>query len=72
ELTLLLEQQIFASTDIALTIYDVIGKQVRSIIVSANELNNGYSLNVNSLEKGTYLISLEGNRVKETVRFVKR
>ncbi len=72
EITLLLKQEAFFSSDISLSIFDVIGQKVRSGIISSDELKNGYSLDISSLEKGTYFVSLKGSRVNETVRFVKR
>ena len=66
--TLLLDKDL-PGEETTLVIYDVAGKQVRSIVVPSIDLKNGYLLDISDLEKGTYLVGLENG---EAVKFVKR
>lgn len=61
-----------ANLKIQVDIFDVLGKQVQSSVLYTKSGMNNFELNIETLSRGLYHLSLSANDRSKTVRFVKQ
>ena len=57
--------------EIAITIYSVEGKLIKSVKLNKDELESNHKLNTENLSKGLYLLKLSSGNYRQNIKFIK-